>query len=102
MQYKVLSIIAILFVFSVAAPAQTSYASEVEKWRIERETKLKSDDGWLTVAGLFWLKEGANTVGAGKGFDIELTENFKSGKFGAIDFAGGKAVLKVEPGVEAL
>ena len=102
MKYKILCIIAILFTFSVVAGAQENYASEIEKWRAERETKLKSENGWLTVAGLFWLKEGANTVGAGQGFDIELTENFNQGRFGTIDFAGGKAVLKIEPGVEAL
>ena len=102
MNYKALIIIAILFIFSVLTAAQNNYTSEVEKWRAEHETELKGENGWLTVAGLFWLKEGANTVGAGKGFDIELTENFKQGKFGTIDFTGGKAVLKVEPGVEAL
>lgn len=102
MKFKVLSVIAILLVFSAAALAQTAYTSEIEKWRAEYEAKLRSEDGWLTVAGLFWLKEGANTIGAGKGFDIELTDNFKQERFGAIDFKGGKATLKVAPGVEAL
>jgi uncharacterized protein (DUF1684 family) len=102
MKYKVLFILAGLFVFSLTSFAQTNYTSEIEKWRADHEAELKSENGWLTVAGLFWLKEGANTIGAGKGFDIELTENFRQGKFGAIDFTGGKAVLKVEPGVEAL
>lgn len=101
MKYKVLSIIALLLVFSAFAGAQ-SYTSEIEKWRAEHEAKLKSESGWLTVAGLFWLKEGANTVGSGEGFDIELTDNFKQGKFGTIDFAQGRAVLKVAPDVEAL
>jgi uncharacterized protein len=101
MKYKVSTIIAILFISSVFAAAQTNYAGEIEKWRAEYETKLKGENGWLTVAGLFWLKDGANTVGAGGGFDIELTENFKRGKFGTIDFRNGKAVLKIENGVEA-
>lgn len=102
MKYKVLSLIALLFAFSVFAGAQTNYAGEIEKWRAAHEAELKSENGWLTVAGLFWLKEGVNTIGAGSGFDIELTENFRQGNFGAIDFSGGKAVLKVEPDVEAL
>ena len=38
---------------------------------------LKKETGWLTVAGLFWLKEGINTVGAGEDFDVRLTDNFK-------------------------
>ena len=73
----------------------------IEKWRSEREANLKKETGWLTVAGLFWLKEGINTVGAGEKFDVRLTDNFKQGKFGEIEFKEGKAVLKVEKGIEA-
>lgn len=83
------------------AGAQTDYAQSIEKWRSEREAKLKSETGWLTVAGLFWLKEGVNTVGAGEKFDVRLTDNFKKGKLGEIEFKERKAVLKVEKGVEA-
>src|SRR5258708_34886858 len=43
-----------------ADSAQSGYAREIGKWRAEREAKLKADDGWLTVAGLHWLKEGQN------------------------------------------
>jgi hypothetical protein len=37
------------------------------------ESDLKKEDGWLTLAGLFWLKDGVNTVGAGPQFDVQLT-----------------------------
>jgi uncharacterized protein len=50
---------------------------------------------------LFWLKDGINTVGAGENFDVRLTDNFKPGKFGEIDFKNGAATLKVENGIEA-
>jgi len=99
---KVLGILLTLVLVSVTSvPAQTDYAKGIEKWRSERETNLKKETGWLTVAGLFWLKEGINTVGAGEKFDVRLTENFKQGKFGEIEFKEGKAVLRVEKGVEA-
>ena len=89
------------FVALISARAETDYVSGVEKWRQERETNLKKETGWLTVAGLFWLKEGTNSVGAGEKFDVRLTDNFKQGKFGEIEFKDGKAILKVEKGVEA-
>jgi uncharacterized protein len=92
---------AIVLAAMASAQAQTDYAKEVEKWRSEREANLKKETGWLTVAGLFWLKEGTNTVGAGEKFDVRLTENFKQGKFGEIQFKNGKAVLKVEKGIDA-
>src|SRR6266404_3112391 len=85
----------------ISAAAQTDYVKEVEKWRSDREANLKKETGWLTVAGLSWLKEGINTVGAGENFDVRLTNNFKNGKFGEIDFKNGAAILKVEKGVEA-
>ena len=87
--------------FLISVNAQTAYVQEIEKWRTRHEAELKTDNGWLTVAGLFWLKDGTNSIGAGSGFDIELTENFK-GKFGVIEFKNGAATLKVENGVEAL
>jgi uncharacterized protein (DUF1684 family) len=97
-------IILILFaVFAVSVfGQQTTYQDEITKWRADHEAELKTDSGWLTVAGLFWLKDGVNTIGAGSGFDVELTENFKQGKFGEINFQNGKASLKIENGVEAL
>lgn len=100
---KFVIFISMFFALLIAVNAQSEYVKSIEKWRIDHEAELKTDNGWLTVAGLFWLKEGVNTIGAkGAGFDIELTENFKQGKFGEINFQNGKAVLKVEKGVEAL
>jgi hypothetical protein len=84
-----------------SARAQTDYVKAIEKWRSDEETDLKKETGWLTVAGLFWLKEGINTVGAGPDFDVRLTDNFKKGKFGEIEFKNGVAALKIESGVEA-
>ena len=81
--------------------AQSDYVKAIEKWRSEEETDLKKDNGWLTLAGLFWLKDGVNTVGTGPQFDVRLTDNFKQTTFGEIDFKNGVATLKVASGVEA-
>jgi uncharacterized protein len=93
-------LLAIVLGFLTAARAQTDYVKAVEKWRSEQEADLKKETGWLTLAGLFWLKEGINTVGAGEDFDVRLTDNFKKGKFGEIELKNGVASLKVEEGVE--
>jgi uncharacterized protein len=95
-------LLAIAFGFLTAAHAQTDYVKTIEKWRSDEAADLKKETGWLTVAGLFWLKEGTNTVGAGRDFDVRLTDNFKQKKFGEIDFKNGGATLKMESGVEAL
>ncbi len=48
------------------------YVTEIDAWRADREARLKADDGWLTVAGLFFLGEGGNTFGASPLNDIVL------------------------------
>ncbi|MEO5722165.1 MAG: hypothetical protein ABIR71_11930, partial [Chthoniobacterales bacterium] len=59
-----------------AVLAQSDYVKAIEQSRSERETNLKKETGWLTLAGLFWLKDGVNTVGTGSKFDVRLTDNF--------------------------
>jgi uncharacterized protein (DUF1684 family) len=90
-----------LVLIAATACAQNVYSRKVEKWRNNHQKDLLSDDGWLTVAGLFWLKDGVNIVGSGEGFDVQLTRSFKQGKFGEIDFNNGAATLRVAEGVEA-
>ena len=94
-------LLAIVLGFVISARAETDYVKAIEKWRSDREADLKKETGWFTLAGLFWLKEGINTVGAGEGFDVRLTDNFTKGKFGEIDLKNGMVTLKVEEGVES-
>ena len=65
---------ALLFAASCSRPPtqidQQAYASEIEQWRAKRLTSLTSESGWLTLIGLFWLKEGRNTFGSDAGNDI--------------------------------
>ena len=67
------SFISILTV-SASPKQQDDYVSNIEAWRLEREHNLKADDGWLTVAGLFFLREGDNTFGSSPLNDIVLPE----------------------------
>lgn len=48
------------------------YAAEIEAWRIDREERLKADDGWLTLTGLFFLNEADNSFGSSPENDIVL------------------------------
>ena len=49
------------------------YQQTIEAWRTMRHEGLSRPDGWLTLVGLEWLKEGENRVGSGDGNDIQLT-----------------------------
>ena len=79
----------------VSAPA---YKAEIEHWRQEREARLKADDGWLTVAGLFWLKEGTNTVGTDKSNVIILPVSSARATAGAFEFHDGQTTFRAAAG----
>ena len=52
-----------------------AYAREIDAWHQERWASLKSEDGWLTLIGLYWLKEGENKFGSDNANDIVLTKS---------------------------
>src|SRR5205085_11156636 len=55
-------VLAAMFALAAAEQPAADYVSSIEKWRTDREARLKADNGWLTVSGLEWLKEGANNI----------------------------------------
>ena len=61
---KTLIFLMLLCVFSVKS--QDDYSDFYAK----REASLKSENGWLNLAGLFWLKEGENTIGGAESNDF--------------------------------
>jgi uncharacterized protein (DUF1684 family) len=61
-------------VFALAAAAEPQYSASLQAWRAEREAKLSAPDGWLAVAGLFWLREGEARVGSDPLSDVVLRE----------------------------
>jgi uncharacterized protein (DUF1684 family) len=83
----------------MASEQLTAYTAEIEAWHDSMERTLRCDDGWLTLAGLYWLHEGTNTIGSDPASDILLPDSSPA-YLGAIEFDGTKAVLKtisVEP-----
>lgn len=49
-----------------------AHRAEVEEWRAGRYEALRRDRGWLTLAGLAWLKPGVNRVGSDSSSDAVL------------------------------
>ena len=78
---------------------EPSYRAQMEKWREQREENLKAENGWLTVAGLFWLKDGENTIGSGAGNDFVVSGGSAPGKLGTFEFHGGRATFQAAPGI---
>lgn len=85
---------------AAAALGAGSYHDLVERWRQERETGLRADDGWLTLAGLFWLHPGTNTIGSADGSAIKLPRG--PARVGVVEYRDGKATIRMDPGVPAV
>lgn len=73
------------------------YEASIARWRQDREAALKADGGWLTVAGLFWLKDGVNSAGAGANSAIQLPRG--PAHLGEFDFRDGKITFRADPAV---
>lgn len=71
-------------------PADPSYVAATQQWRMDAEARLTADDGWLTVAGLFWLQEGPN--------EIDLPADARPSRIGVFEFAHGRVVFHAAPG----
>ena len=83
-----------------AANADPAYLDQIQKWRAQHEADLKADDGWLTVAGLFWLTDGIHRFGTAPANEIVLPEGSAPPLAGTIEHRGGKTTIKVQPGVK--
>jgi len=71
------------------------HTAEIEAWRQRRVASLTSDTGWLTVAGLFWLKDGPNRFGSDPGNEIVLPASAPA-HAGVFAFHNGKVSLTMD------
>jgi uncharacterized protein (DUF1684 family) len=81
------------------ALAVSAFDSEIAEWRRTREASLKADGGWLTVAGLFWLHEGANTFGKDPSNQIALPDG--PARAGSFDLHAGKVTVTMDGSTRA-
>lgn len=75
----------LIFLFSfevVSAQTERSYQEEIGLWDKKRLESLKSESGWVNLAGLFWLKQGDNRFGSDSSNDIVYSGKGFPGRVG--------------------
>jgi uncharacterized protein len=76
------------------------YISQIKSWHQKRIENLQKENGWLNLAGLFWLKNGSNTFGTNPHNDIIFPKGKAPGKIGVFILKDSIVTIKVYPGVE--
>jgi uncharacterized protein len=79
---------------SAARIDPAAYAKEIATWQAQRFAELKSQSGWLTLIGLFWLKEGDNKFGSDGGNDVVLPKDKVDPHAGAFVLKNGHVSLE--------
>lgn len=95
-------VIALLAALVLAGqPSPADWRLDVERWREEREAELLAENGWLSVAGLYWLEEGESlSFGSGAGAGIRLRPPTPA-LAGRLERDGEGVRVSLEPGVAA-
>jgi uncharacterized protein len=86
---------------SAPEPPAGSLAAEradISAWRAQRVSSLTSDSGWLTLAGLFWLKDGDNSFGRSPGNVLVLDNAALADTAGTFQVAAHKVRFVAQAG----
>jgi uncharacterized protein (DUF1684 family) len=77
-----------------------AHKTEIQKWQSDRLASLTKADGWLTLAGLFWLNEGENKFGSDPKGVVILPKDKAPAVAGSLFLEKGHVRLAARPGVE--
>jgi hypothetical protein len=75
------------------------YTDKLLAQRTQRAQQLQADHSWLTLAGLYWLQEGVNQIGADPNHPVVLNAPGIPADAGVIALHQGVLQLRVAPGV---
>jgi uncharacterized protein (DUF1684 family) len=58
----------------MATKKQLEYENQILQWRAMKYDQLVRENGWVSLAGLYWLNEGRNLVGANPMCEVVLPD----------------------------
>ncbi|HVY91697.1 MAG TPA: DUF1684 domain-containing protein [Bryobacteraceae bacterium] len=86
---------------SAAVPPARDFLKMENEWRAKRQDSLTKPDGWLAVAGLFWLHDGVMSIGSDPQSDVVLPAGAPR-KLGTLRMQKGVVTLEPIPGTGAI
>lgn len=105
MRYTVIPAIVAFLAFAACGSGQSTidpakHASEIREWREGRLERLKGPNGYLNLAGLFWLKPGTVSFGSSPDNDLQFPASAPP-LIGELTLTRDGVTMRVEPGVAA-
>jgi uncharacterized protein (DUF1684 family) len=100
-RYCIVMIFAIITTFNatyVLAVDAAQAQRDVEQWRAARVGRLTSPTGWLTLVGLYWFNEGANSFGRAEKNTLVLDHKTMPNTLGTFTLSKGKVIFTADPG----
>lgn len=81
--------------------ASKTYRQTISEWRNERNETIRKENGWLSLAGLYWLKLGRNQFGSDSKSEIQLPARMAE-NVGYFEYNGKSVSLRANPSQKIL
>ncbi len=78
----------------------SEYSKSIKDFHSQRIKRLKLPNSWLSLAGLFWLKQGENSFGSDESNDIVFPNKLASDFLGAFVLKDSVVLAKIADGVK--
>jgi hypothetical protein len=104
---RLISLLLILFLISGCTKnfkekGSPDYISGIKEWHKKRVENLKKDNGWLNLAGLYWLNRGENKFGSDKSNNFVFPTDKAPLFMGSFLLRDSIVTLKINDGVEVV
>jgi hypothetical protein len=94
-----LSLTAALLIGAGVTRAGDPFQDDQAAWRKNRDTRLRSETGWLTLVGLHWLQPGDNRFGSDPALAVRLPAGKSPALAGSLFVEGDRVRLVPAAGV---
>jgi uncharacterized protein (DUF1684 family) len=96
---RILIGLAIFAALLMSSESAASYTDSIRAWQKHRDAGLRSETGWLTLVGLFWLNPGDSTIGSAPANDFVLPKTAPA-QVGRFHLADGKVTFTDPSGAQ--
>lgn len=74
-----------------------TYEQGINLWRSELDKNIRKENGWLALAGLFWLKLGKSQIGSDPKCEVQLPGRFPA-NIGYFEYNGKSVSIRANTG----